>query len=471
MAVYVLSNTGGLISAGDVADSITTQSPALGAATILGNGGNDTITTLATDNASAAGYQVKGGAGADSISIASGTFSAGEITVYGGAGNDSIDITGGKAAELKTQAGADVVSAEGTTITTLAVGAGNDSVLFTGSVTNLGLGGGADQLTGSLSLATGSDIKLGDGNDTINLVLSGQGTGALYGDQQATSAGADKITVEIVGIAGQTIKGAGGNDTISLISAGASSFIAGNAGADVINVSGALQDNISIRGGSGNDTVQIFTGGALAGISAEILLGDGADSITLDGAFATGANASSFIVAGGAGADSITFSGDVATGGNTLGTLKFSALSDSNLAATDVVDINTTAGGTSSAEMHFDFNNSATVDAVTNLSALVLFNSNTNYATLSTGGIVTFNGDLAVSSVTASMATVDKLTLSDGVGATALFKTAGGSSYLFMQGGTTGTGDDGLVKIVNASGSTLHTSDNSAVTVVFSGIL
>ena len=226
-----------------------------------------------------------------------------------------------------------------------------------------------------------------------------------------------------------------------MISAGASSFIAGNAGADVINVSGALQDNISIRGGSGNDTVQIFTGGALAGISAEILLGDGADSITLDGAFATGANASSFIVAGGAGADSITFSGDVATGGNTLGTLKFSALSDSNLAATDVVDINTTAGGTSSAEMHFDFNNSATVDAVTNLSALVLFNSNTNYATLSTGGIVTFNGDLAVSSVTASMATVDKLTLSDGVGATALFKTAGGSSYLFMQGGTTGTGD------------------------------
>ena len=66
-----------------------------------------------------AGYVVKGGAGADSISIASGTFSAGEMTVYGGAGNDSIDITGGKAAELKTQGGADVVSADGSTITTL----------------------------------------------------------------------------------------------------------------------------------------------------------------------------------------------------------------------------------------------------------------------------------------------------------------------------------------------------------------
>ena len=315
MAVYVLSNTGGLISAGDVADSITTQSPALGAATILGNGGNDTITTLATDNASAAGYQVKGGAGATPFPLlpVPSVLVKSPFTVVRAMTPSTSPAV--KPQSLKTQAGADVVSAEGTTITTLAVGAGNDSVLFTGSVTNLGLGGGADQLTGSLSLATGSDIKLGDGNDTINLVLSGQGTGALYGDQQATSAGADKITVEIVGIAGQTIKGAGGNDTITLISAGASSFIAGNAGADVINVSGALQDNISIRGGSGNDTVQIFTGGALAGISAEILLGDGADSITLDGAFATGANASSFIVAGGAGADSITFSGDVATGG------------------------------------------------------------------------------------------------------------------------------------------------------------
>ena len=241
MAVYVLSNTGGLISAGDVADSITTQSPALGAATILGNGGNDTITTspLITQ-----------------VQLAIRSRVALVLTPFPLLPVPSVLVKPPftwcrlhrhhrRAAELKTQAGADVVSAEGTTITTLAVGAGNDSVLFTGSVTNLGLGGGADQLTGSLSLATGSDIKLGDGNDTINLVLSGQGTGALYGDQQATSAGADKITVEIVGIAGQTIKGAGGNDTISLISAGASSFIAGNAGADVINVSGALQDNIS----------------------------------------------------------------------------------------------------------------------------------------------------------------------------------------------------------------------------------
>jgi len=470
MAVYVLSNTGGLISAGEAGDSITTQSPALGGATILGNGGNDTITTLATNNASAAGYQVKGGAGADSISIASGVFSAGEITVFGGAGNDSIDITGGKAASLKTQGGADIVSADGATITTLAVGAGNDSVLITGTITNLGLGGGKDQLTGSLTLATGASIKLGDGADTINLVLSGQGTGAIYGDQQATSAGADKITVETVGIAGVSIKGAGGNDTITITSAGASAFIAGNAGADSITVSGVIQDNLTIRGGGGNDTVEIFTGAVLNGKSALVALGEGADSLTLDGALTTGQNASSFIVAGGAGADSITFSGAQTTGNNiTIGTLSFSSFSDSNLAATDVVDVNAVAGV--SGELHFDFNQSATVDAVTNLSALVMFNSNTNYATLSTGGVVSFNGSLAVSSVTASMATVDTLTLSDGVGASAIFKTAGGASYLFMQGGTSGTDDDGLVKLVQASGGSLHTSDNSAVTVVFKGLL
>ena len=118
MAVYVLSQTGGLISATEAGDSITTQSPALAGATILGKGGNDTITTLGLDNKSAVGYQVKGGAGADSITIVSGTFSAGEITVFGGAGNDSIDITGGKAASVKSQGGADSVSAEGATITT-----------------------------------------------------------------------------------------------------------------------------------------------------------------------------------------------------------------------------------------------------------------------------------------------------------------------------------------------------------------
>ena len=111
------------------------------------------------------------------------------------------------------------------------------------------------------------------------------------------------------------------------------------------------------------------------------------------------------------------------------------------------------------------------MDAVNTNSAVLLFGNGTNYATLSTGGIVTFNGSLGVSSVTASMATVDTLTLADGVGATALFKTSGGAQYIFMQGGTTGTADDGLVRITNASGGTLHTSDNSAVTVVFSGAL
>ena len=150
--------------------------------------------------------------------------------------------------------------------------------------------------------------------------------------------------------------------------------------------------------------------------------------------------------------------------------MSFSSFSDSNLAATDVVDIQL-AASQASGEVHFDFNQSATVDAVTNLSALVLFDSNSNYATLSTGGVVSFNGTLAVSSVTASMATVDTLTLSDGVGASAIFKTAGGDQYLFMQGGSAGTSDDGLVKIANASGGVLHTSDNSAVTVVFSGII
>ena len=84
-------------------------------------------------------------------------------------------------------------------------------------------------------------------------------------------------------------------------------------------------------------------------------------------------------------------------------------------------------------------------------------------------GIVTFSGTKDVSSVTAAMETVDTLTLSYGEGSVARFKTKGGLQYLFMQGGTAGVADDGLVQIAGVSGTNLSVA--SAVKLTFSGAL
>ena len=61
-------------------------------------------------------------------------------------------------------------------------------------------------------------------------------------------------------------------------------------------------------------------------------------------------------------------------------------------------------------------------------------------------GIITLNGELNVSSVTAAAASVDTITLDSnvgGAGMAAFFTTNGGTQYLFMQGGAAGTADGG----------------------------
>ena len=96
MASYTVTNTAGLLSAGSDADSIYVQSGALQASTILGQAGNDTI-NLEEDvvNASAAAFSVHGGAGDDSIYIASAHFSAGGgYSLLGGGGNDTLNLAG-----------------------------------------------------------------------------------------------------------------------------------------------------------------------------------------------------------------------------------------------------------------------------------------------------------------------------------------------------------------------------------------
>ena len=90
-----------------------------------------------------------------------------------------------------------------------------------------------------------------------------------------------------------------------------------------------------------------------------------------------------------------------------------------------------------------------------------------NKATINSTNQVVLSGTLNVSSVTAVAATVDTLTLSAGAGTTVLFTDKGGTEYLFMQGGTSGTADDAVVMFAGLSAKSISVS--SAVTVTFSG--
>ena len=128
--------------------------------------------------------------------------------------------------------------------------------------------------------------------------------------------------------------------------------------------------------------------------------------------------------------------------GDVLGEFFFSSLSDSNLAATDVFSM--TDGGAEGISGNFDFNNSASLAAVSQASAQVLFGSTTNYAQMAANGVVTFVGTVAtdaVSSTTAAMVSVDKLTLSGGAGEaaeeksefTVVLKAAGGSKLAVVK--------------------------------------
>ena len=467
MPTYTVDTAGATLSATSGADSVFIQTGAIGATSVFGLAGADTITIEGgVNNASAVGAYLHGGADADQFNLKSATFSAGNGTVIAGGGADTLILSGGSnLSVLKTGDGADSIRAVGAgsgVVSSLTMGANADNLTFSGTVTTLRLGNGHDLVSGSMvSVNTGGGIYLGDGRDTIVATLGGASAISLIGDSSA--AAADVITLTGVTVK-SSIKGAGGSDTITIgDSMGVSALIAGNAGSDSIVLSGIVSTGTTIGGGSGADTIA-FAGTSFSGDTFHVKGGADADSINFAGNVLSGANSTGLQIQGGSGADSITFS-DVHSG-VAVGTLVYSSLSESNLDATDKVTLSATAP--ISGSIQFNFSNSAHLDTVGSLSGSVLFNSTTNKATMASG-IVTFSGTKDVSSVTAAMETVDTLTLSYGEGSVARFKTKGGLQYLFMQGGTSGVTDVSLIQIAGVSRTKLSVTPD--VKLTFSGAL
>ena len=466
MATFFVDTTATVTTASSGADSIFVQSTALQGATVLAGAGNDTINlTEVLKNVSASGPDIRGAAGDDSLYIASANFSAG-FGVKMGDGADTVQLDGsGGIQTLKLNEGADQVRlTAGGTAEFIGFSKGADTLTFSASFDTIGMGNGHDMISAgsTLTFLTAGFVKLGDGRDTIKADLASTNTAGTINGGTTDSDLGDLIDLGST-FNGLTVRGGAGADTLEISGVANSAHFTGGSGADSIGFQGTVGTGVSVGGGTGADTI-VFS--ALATNRAYSIVG-GADndSIMIQTIIADVENASARYQLG-TGADTVTMSG-TATSGASLGTFVFSSLSESNLSALDKYDMGD-ANASGSSDAIFDFsNNASAAGAVGATSAASLFGDSVNKATINSTNQVILSGTLNVSSVTAVAATVDTLTLSAGAGTTVLFTDKGGTEYLFMQGGTSGTADDAIVMFAGLSAKSIEAS--SAVTVTFSG--
>ncbi|MCP9834022.1 MULTISPECIES: hypothetical protein [unclassified Cyanobium] len=229
----------------DILDS-SPFSDAAGADSLVGGNGNDTLFAQGADTVrgdagndliqvwSDSVYDLQGGTGTDTVSIANtfwligNSFSlagsgieiiqANDQEIYGSTTNDNLNFTG------ITVSGLDFIDGQ----------AGNDTIQGLAGASKLYGGGDNDSIVGS----TGDDTLRGDaGNDTL---LGGDGNDILDSSPFSDAAGADSLV------------GGNGNDT--LFAQGADT-VRGDAGNDLIQVwSDSVYD---LQGGTGTDTVSI----------------------------------------------------------------------------------------------------------------------------------------------------------------------------------------------------------------------
>ena len=474
MATFFVDTTASVITASSGADSIYVQSAALAGSTILAGAGNDTIQLKEVlKNVSAAGPDIQAAAGDDSLYIASALYSAG-FTVKMGDGADTVQLNGsGGVQTLKLNEGADQVRlTAGGTAEFIGFSTGADTLTFSASFDTIGMGNGHDMISAgsTLTFMTAGFVKLGDGRDTIKADLAGTTTAGTINGGTTDSDLGDLIDLGS-SFNGLTVRGGAGSDTLEISGAANSAFFSGGDGADSIEFEGTIGagagTGTSVAGGAGNDTIVFSSIGYATTQNYNIKGGAGDDSIMIQTIVADVENASARFQLG-TGSDTITMSGTV-TSGASLGTFVFSSLSESNLSALDKYDMGD-ANASGSADAIFDFsNNASAAGAVGATSAAILFGSDANKATINASNQVILSGTTNVSSVTAVASTVDTLTVSAGKGTTVLFTDKGGTEYLFMQGGTSGTDDDAIVMFAGLSAKSISIS-NSAVSVTFSGV-
>jgi len=438
VAVSGTDRISGILTGGEVqiAGIITSERAArlINNSQIAGNAGQDSI-YLGDNFTTVTSTTIQGGAGNDFIGnwvyannvavsalagtgLANNTLTASTIQntfIEGGGGNDTVDLTLSAgtfpANTIQGSQGDDLISIIATAGTVI-------------SGAQILVGGGNDTISGDIDALDASTIAGGGGNDAIQISAdNGMTANLIAGDTFGTAAtwdGNDTITADITGVfSGNTIQAGGGNDTLVLLGAtdGGSNSIQLNAGNDVMT--GQAISASSIFAGAGNDDI-VITADIL---DAHIVLGGGADQITMSAGYGAEANdLSGTTIYGGAGADTF-FSGNLLTGGSTLGArIHWASAGDSTISAMDTIAV--TAGTAQVFNLTYD--------------PASLSRGNTNASTgngfSATNGVVIFTSTID-NNVTSRVNLLDAgLTTTGNV---VTFADGGGVLYTFVQGGAT----------------------------------
>lgn len=496
----------------DGADQILIDGDDTGAdvtVTVLGNGGNDTITL--GDSAGIADVitaTVFGGAGNDSVREIG---ADANISVDGGLGNDSFTLLGGDDT-VTAGAGNDSVRA-GAGSKVITTGEGSDTVISTGAFEdiNVNTGSGNDSITlnaGGGNTGEGTVIA-GVGQDTVSLTLTDDAAVTIFGGTEGidTTDGADAITLlgtaagnqstaTIFGNGGNdtitvsadalvTVFGGQGNDTINNVSTGTNDVLNGNEGNDSIN---AGDGNNTIDGGIGNDII-VATGGAdsitggagddniNAGDGANVILAgdgddtvvatDGGDSITAgSGNDSIDAGDGNNTVLGGAGNDTIdTGAGiDSLTGGEGADTFIFDVSEN-----TEIAGPTASAAGTENVVTDFDATEDSFVLNGANVANLVRGNfdnagSDTNgMGENEDGASITANASILV--VENALTSLSEDSLVDALGDVAT-ELADGTYYALASSGT----NSALFELTVAGSDGYSAADTTDVVALLNGV-
>lgn len=397
-------------------------------------GGNDTIFITANGvGTTLASLGVYAGQGSDLVAIEGATTNS---TLKAGGGNDTINFSGGSFTDstLFGNLGSDLISANGGTFTRALIAAGGDNDTIVASATfntaTINGGGGADSIflttvAGTATLVQGDDPNDNTyfGNDTIRIDGAAYGTTTVLG-----GGGADRFIMSATIASGNNYQGGTGADSIFLNGtiASAQLFIGMGAGDDSITVSAVLSDTYgTIQGGGGDDVIAVSGGAANGGL---LYGGANSDQIGLG------------LLAGG-----VFGSGVAVTAPMSGVTVAYSTFSESNLAGFDVVSADAAQGVVSGNS--FVVNQSAVTFSAAAAGTYAL--GGANQFTVAEGSRTTTFA-AGVNSLTARVAALDSA-LSQG--GTVLFQNAGGTNFLFVQGGAAGGGtSDDLVVQLNVGG-------------------
>jgi len=404
-----------------------------------------------------------GTSGVDSIAIAN---SDGNFFVGGQEANDLItSVDSGSALYPGVLSNATAKGGQGADTITI-TGSGNGSIFISTFINGNSNGDTINVANGAGDVISVSTVQGGQGNDTLNVGLTGSATSIFVNG----NVNADTITS---GGASSTIYGGQGNDTLRIFAPGSATISGDN---DNDNI--ALTDNVGINnatflGGQGNDTISVAlrTTGT---DSIRIYGNDGTDTITGTGAGATG----NTTIDGGAGIDFITT--------NVAGTTTVNGGDGSDTIANDGATINwytsateggSFSGSTSTAAIGGAYDTitgfliaadaiAFSASALTGTASVAVANGAPTAANFNTTGVIAYTA--AASGLTDLSTYANVLTALNTAGANSFTGDAGDIGYVFLED-TAGVGYQLFAVQLGSTkaGVALNNSDNIAFVADF----